>query len=258
MAGMRWYSCGEDAIPAGESWLVPRERERLARMRFTKRRTEYQLRRCAGKRAVAAALDLPHDPATLGRIAMLNAPGGAPYAELDGSPAGFDVSLTDRAGHAVALLGEPGSMPSGSLGVDLEIVEARSAGFVADFLTPPEQAYVAAERERAGVDGWDAAANLIWSAKEAALKVQRVGLRADTRSVVVTVQPVARDDGWGVLGIQSAAGESFTGWWRRDGAFLLTLATRAPAPPPAAMPGSGDLSRAIPTHSWLANPLALP
>ncbi|MEI2779536.1 MAG: 4'-phosphopantetheinyl transferase superfamily protein [Tetrasphaera sp.] len=255
MSQMRWFSCGEDAVPPGEAWLVARERERLARMRFTKRRSEYLLRRCAGKRAIAAALDLAPEAATLGRIAMLNAPGGAPYAEVDGAPAGFDVSLTDRAGQAVALLGEPGSMPSGSLGIDLEIVETRSAGFVADFLTPPEQQWVYAERERAGVDGWDAAANLIWSAKEAALKVLRVGLRADTRSVVVSVHPVDREDGWGRLAIAAAGGATFPGWWRRDGAFLLTMATRLPVDPPGLLPGSADLAGAVPVHSWLANPL---
>jgi 4'-phosphopantetheinyl transferase len=255
--GLRWLACGEDVVPAGEGWLVPRERERLSRMRFTKRRTEYLLRRCAGKRAVAASLGLPTDEASLARIAMLNAPGGAPYVEIDGQRADFDISLTDRAGQAVALVGPSGSMAAGTLGIDLEIAEPRSAGFVADFLTPPEQQWVADQRAAHGADGWDAAANLIWSAKEAALKVLRVGLRADTRSVVVTVHPVARADGWGELLIDGGA-QAFPGWWRRDGAFLLTLATRTPTPPPAPMPGSADLGVAIPTHSWMANPVHRP
>lgn len=255
-SGLRWFACGEDAIPAGEEWLVARERERLSRMRFTKRRNEYLLRRCAGKRAVAAALGLPTDPAGLARIGMLNAPGGAPYVEVDGGRPGLEVSLTDRAGQAVALVGPEGSLAGGTIGIDLEIVEMRSEGFVADFLTAPEQEYVAAERARAGSDGWDAAANLVWSAKEAALKVQRVGLRADTRSVVVTVVPVARDDGWGELAIAAASGEQYAGWWRRDGAFLLTIATLGAADPPAPLPGSADLAAAEPVHSWLANPVA--
>jgi len=254
--GLQWFACGEDAIPGGTDWLVPRERERLAGMRFTKRRTEYLLRRCAGKRAVATAYGLGEAPATLARIAMLNAPGGAPYVEIDGVRTDFDISLTDRAGHAVALLGPPGSMAAGTLGIDLEIVEPRSEGFVADFLTRPEQDWVGSERDRGAADGWDAAANLIWSAKEAALKVQRVGLRADTRSVLVTVHPLTRSDGWGELAIASTSGDRFVGWWRRDGAFVLTLATRAAGEPPSRLPGGADLAASTPVHSWLANPLA--
>ncbi|MFN8096777.1 MAG: 4'-phosphopantetheinyl transferase superfamily protein [Dermatophilaceae bacterium] len=253
--GLRWLACGENVVPSGESWLVPRERERLARMRFTKRRSEYLLRRCAGKRAVAAAYGLEVTEARLADIAMLNAPGGAPYVEIGGVRADFDISLTDRAGQAVALVGPSGSMAAGTLGIDLEIVEPRSEGFVADFLTPPEQAWVRAQRAASGADGWDAAANLVWSAKEAALKVLRVGLRADTRSVVVTILPAARADGWGELVVDGGAGVRFPGWWRRDGAYLLTLATRVPTEPPAILPGSANLGSAIPTHSWMAQPI---
>ena len=253
---LAWFSCGEDAIPDGIEWLSAAERGRQATMRFTKRRTEYLLRRCVGKRAVAILLDLPSDPAGLARVALLNAPGGAPYVEVDGVRPPLEVSLTDRAGQAVALVGPTGSMAQGALGIDLEIVEPRSLGFVSDFLTCSEQRWVRAEHARAGDDGWNAAANLLWSAKEAALKVQRVGLRADTRTVEVTAQPVTRTDGWGALAIRSTSGEHFTGWWRRDGHYVLTLATRNDLPPPNSLPGSAALSEAVPTHSWLAQPLA--
>lgn len=258
MTPVRWIACAETDIPVGDDWLVPAEQRRLARYTFTKRRVEYLVRRLAGKTAVATALGLPLDPAyrsrTLGRIGMLNRMGGAPYAELDGRPAPFDISLTDRSGHAVALLGDEGTMESGSLGVDLEIVEPRSEGFVRDYLTAPEQAWVYAERERAGEDGWEFGANLIWSAKEAALKVLRVGLRADTRTVIVHVDSAVRPDGWAPLVMETVRGEVFPGWWRRDGIFLLTIATREPVPPPAPLPGSETLATAQPIVSWLANP----
>ena len=71
----------------------------------------------------------------------------------------------------------------GRVGCDVEIVEPRSAGFVADFLTPAEQEYVASRPD----EDRHAAANLIWSAKESALKVLRTGLRRDTLSVEVTI-----------------------------------------------------------------------
>jgi len=251
---VQWLAVSEHGIPAGEEWLVPFELRRVSAYRFTKRRTEYLLRRYAGKRAVATALGMPFDPMSLHRIGMLNRMGGAPYAEVDERPAPFDISLTDRAGHAIALLGDPGSMESGSLGVDLEIVEKRSESFVGDYLTAPEQAWVHAQRAVGGQDRWDFAANLLWSAKEAALKVLRVGLRADTRSVEVDVDLTVRSDGWGHLVMKTARGQVFPGWWRRDGIFLLTIATREPTPPPTLMPGSEDLSMAAPIASWLANP----
>jgi 4'-phosphopantetheinyl transferase len=252
---MRWLARGERAIPAGTAWLTDVEARRAGSMKYTKRRTEYLLRRFAGKSAVASVAGLDADPATLGRIAVLNRPTGAPYVQVDGADLGLDISLTDRAGWAVCLV----APDLGAVGVDLEIVEPRSAGFVRDFLTPAEQELVAAV---AAPDGWDAAANLVWSAKESALKVLRTGLRADTRTVEVTIaEPAAIgpvEAGWQRLTVARGA-EHFPGWWRRDGAFLLTVvAASGLSEPPQVLAGSADLAGAAPIHSWLANPLADP
>lgn len=253
---MQWTAVVEEQIPAGVEWLSTAEFTRAAGMRFTKRRNEYLLRRLAGKRAVATALWGADTTRVedLGRVALLNRPTGAPYAEVDRQPAGLDVSLTDRAGCGVALVGDPGTMSAGSLGIDIEIVEPRSAAFVTDYLTAPEQDYVAS-RATQTPDGHNVAANLMWSAKEAALKVLRVGLRADTRRVVVTIDHTVRADGWAQLHVDSGH-DTFPGWWRRDGDFLLTLCTRQPCEPPSILPGSIDLAGARPTHSWTANPVA--
>lgn len=252
---LRWYACGEDRIPAGADWLHPFEAGRLARYRFTKRRTEYLLRRTAGKCAVAAALGLAvRDERDLGRIGVLTAPGGAPYVVLDDQPCGLEVSLTDRAGYAVCLVGPEGTAASvGGLGVDAEIVEHRSQDFVRDFLTGREQHWLTGQLVGAP-DAYAAGANLIWSAKEAALKVQRVGLRADTRSVDVSVLRGHRADGWARLTVDHHGG-AYPGWWRRDGVFLLTVVTRRPCEPPLPLPGSADLATAHPRHSWVHNPL---
>jgi 4'-phosphopantetheinyl transferase len=265
---MRWLVRGEAAIPSGSAWLAPPEASRAASMRFTKRRTEYRLRRFAGKCAVAAVLGLPEDPATLASIAVLNARTGAPYVEVDGARIGMDVSLTDRAGWAVCLVGAD----LGAVGCDLEIVEPRSEGFVRDFLTPTEQQRVAAARDAHGPDGWDATANLIWSAKESALKVLRTGLRADTRTVEVMLgggsagagvpgagaAAGAAAEGWNALTVATTLG-SLPGWWRRDGTFLLTVVAGDPdalEQPPKELPGSAPLGAAAPVHSWVDRPLA--
>ncbi len=256
---MQWLARGEREVPVGQQWLTATEAQRAASMKFTKRRTEYLLRRFAGKSAVAAVTGLASDPTGLGRIGVLNRRTGAPYVQVDGAELGLDVSLTDRAGWAVCLV----APDLGAVGVDLEIVEPRSSGFVRDFLTPAEQALVA---DVPGPDGFDAAANLIWSAKESALKVLRTGLRADTRSVEVTIaDPPAIADprgsgdtqgaGWRRLHVAAGA-DRFPGWWRRDGVFLLTVvAASGLAEPPTMLVGSADLAHAEPIHSWVAKPL---
>ncbi len=252
---MQWLTRGEVQVPAGQQWLTAAEAARASGMRFTKRRNEYLVRRYAGKCAVAAAVGIAADPVSLGRIGVLNRRTGAPYVEVDGRTLGLDISLTDRAGWAVCLVGPD----LGAVGVDLEIVEPRSAGFVSDFLTPAEQAVVAGAP---GPDGHDAAANLIWSAKESALKVLRTGLRADTRTVEVVLEDpggitagAGRADGWQRLAVSS--GDSrFPGWWRRDGVFLLTMVAASGLDhPPQELPGSADLTRAEPIHSWVTRPL---
>jgi 4'-phosphopantetheinyl transferase len=249
---MQWLVRGEEQVPAGHQWLTGTEAARAAGMRFTKRRNEYLVRRYAGKCAVATAVGLPADPVSLGRIGVLNRMTGAPYVEVDGRTLGLDISLTDRAGWAVCLVGPD----LGAVGVDLEIVEPRSDGFVSDFLTPAEQAVVAADPSR---DWHHAAANLIWSAKESALKVLRTGLRADTRTVEVVLEdPAGISTGagkWQRLSVASGA-RRFPGWWRRDGVFLLTVvAASGLDEPPQELPGSADLTQAQPIHSWVTHPL---
>lgn len=227
-------------------------------MRFTKRRNEYLLRRWVGKRTVAARAGLDTDPDALARIEVLNRMTGAPYIAIEGTLAPWDVSLSDRAGSAVAVVGASGAGGSAALGIDLEVVEPRSEGFVTDFLTPAEQEWV---RGPAAADprlGQDAAANLVWSAKEAALKVLRLGLRADTRSVEITVVSEPRDDGWAPFTAVQRGGVVMPGWWRRDGVYLLTVSAASELEPPAALTGAMDLAVATPVHSWVGNPLVIP
>jgi 4'-phosphopantetheinyl transferase len=90
-----WLARGEDAMPVDPAWLTAGEAERAAGLRYTKRRTDYLLRRLAAKHAVAAAVGLSAQPgggpdaATLAQIEVRNYPSGAPYVLLDGSPCGL-------------------------------------------------------------------------------------------------------------------------------------------------------------------------
>jgi len=206
---------------------------------------------------------------------------------VDGQPLGADLSITDRAGWAVCVLGH-------RVGCDLELVEPRSAGFVQDFFTEAEQRFVAradgperagaeqagaeqagaeqagaeqagaeqagaeqAGAEQAGAEqadqDRDVAANLIWSAKESTLKVLRTGLRRDTRSVEVAVGAPAAG-GWGRLSVRSTEGGRFAGWWRHDGRFVLTVVSTTDTPPPVGLGDPSALTAAQPRHSWYERP----
>ena len=253
-----WWAGHEDALPEGLEWLSARERARCDVMRFTKRRNEYLLRRWVGKRTVAARVGLDTDPAALARIEVLNRMTGAPYVEIAGALAPWDISLSDRAGCAVAVIGGATTGEAPALGIDLEVVEPRSEGFVTDFLTPAEQDWVRGPATEDPRLGHDAAANLVWSAKEAALKVLRVGLRADTRSVEITVESEPRGDGWARFAAAQQIGQVMPGWWRRDGVYLLTVCAQGPLDPPSVLPGATDVARATPVHSWVVSPLVTP
>jgi 4'-phosphopantetheinyl transferase len=248
---MWWLAQGEPDVPAGNDWLSVHEREVLAGIRFTKRHVEFRTRRWAAKRAVTALLGRDDSTAALAAVEIGHHVGGAPFVRIDGREAAVEISLSDRAGWAVCLVGAPGR-GLGPLGVDLEIVEPRSEGFAADFFTAAERLHVAGLAAGAARD---AAANLIWSAKEAALKVLKVGLRADTREVTVDLAGTPRSDGWAPLTVTARDGRVFPGWWRRDGDFLLTIAGSAPCAPPQLLDGGADLATAVPVHSWLERPL---
>ncbi len=241
-------------MPTTLDWLTAHEREHLGSIRFTKRRTEYLTRRWTTKQSVATVLGLDRTLESVARVEVRHRDSGAPYVLLDGGPADVDVSMSDRSGWAVCLVGPPGSSASGTLGIDLEVVEPRTDAFVADFFTAAEHDYV---RSLDDVADRHEAANLIWSAKEAALKVQQVGLRVDTRTVEVTLDGRdrgERTDGWRPMTITGHNG-AMPGWWRRDGVFLLTIAFAAPSDPPTSLTTGSDLATATPRHSWVERPV---
>ncbi len=247
---MWWLAHGEHEVPLSVGWLSPHEREHLVSIRFTKRRNEYLTRRWTAKQAIATVLDIDRSPSSLTRVEVRHRPNGAPYVHLDGRAAKLDVSMSDRAGWAVCLVGPPGSAESGTLGIDLEVVEPRSDEFVTDFFTPSEFEHV---RGLADLDQRHEAANLIWSAKEAALKVQQVGLRVDTRTVEVRLRGERRPDGWNSMIVTGADGP-MPGWWRRDGVFVLTIACDVHREPPELLPTGSNLADAVPVHSWVDRP----
>jgi 4'-phosphopantetheinyl transferase len=235
-----WLSQGMADLPADDGWLSPREAAWIAGMRFPKRRNEFRLGRWTAKRALASYLG--RDGSSLRSIEIDRAPDGAPAPLVDGRPAPAYVTMTDRADQAVCLVGPSGQ----AIGCDLELVEPRSDAFVADFLTPAEQALVAVARGEAR----DLIANLVWCAKESALKVLRTGLRRDTRGVEVSFPEGPGASGWAPLRVRTAEGATFPGWWQRFGAFVLAVAAASAFSPPRPLVDPPGLLTARPGSSW--------
>jgi 4'-phosphopantetheinyl transferase len=231
IGAVRWLTCDRAELPDGLDWLAPDERVRVETLRFALRRADFLLGRWIAKRLIAAVL-----PDTrLAAISIRAAADGAPEAFLDGAPLPLTVSLSHRAGRALAAVGD-----AGALGADLELVEPRSALLVADFFTAAEAAAVAA----CPPAGRDRAIALIWSAKESALKARRTGLREDPRRIrveadAITAPADAGSEGaWRALRIAIEGGPELAGWWCDDAGFVLTIAGDALAAGPGPREGA--------------------
>jgi 4'-phosphopantetheinyl transferase len=248
-----WLSQGEEDVPSSREWLAADECRRAEAMRYAKRRSDYLLGRWTAKQAVARVLGGRTEPVRLAAIEIRNVVDGpargAPRVFADGRPAPLSISMTDRAGWGVCAVSE-GEV---ALGCDLELVEPRSPAFVRDYLTAGERARLEAA---ASEDDARRLANLIWSAKESALKILRTGLRRDTRSVEVSVDDQPVTGGWCRLVVAAEEGPRFSGWWRRYGDFLLTLAAGSDVDPPCSLVDPPSLACAVPSHRWMAAPLA--
>ena len=196
-------------VPSGDSWLGDRERGVLAGLRLVKRRDDWRLGRWTSKSAVGAWLGVPVD-----RIEILAASDGAPVAWLRGVRAPVSVSLSHRAGCALAAVADVPAV----VGCDLELVEPRSGAFVREWLTGDEQRAV----ERLTGTARDRTANLLWTAKEAAAKVRREGLRLDVRRA--SVELGAARAGWQPLVVVWEDGGRTAGWWRAAAGWVMSIA----------------------------------
>lgn len=213
----------ERDVPESNDWLSARERNHLRSFKFPKRCADWRLGRWAAKCAMAALRNISFNADLLARIEICPAPSGAPRLFLDEVPADVTISLSHRAGTAICAL----ARASARLGCDLELIEAHSAAFVADYFTPEEQDLI---HRAASGDRWRMAA-MLWSAKESALKALQEGLRRDTRSVLVKAAPPL-GEAWGPVQVQCVEGDVFQGWWRESEGIVRTIvADRASSVP---------------------------
>jgi 4'-phosphopantetheinyl transferase len=220
-----WLTQGFEDLPPDDDWLSVRERTILEGFRVTKRHDEWRLGRWTAKLTVAAALGETVSPASLEILASGD---GHPEAFDQGGSVPLSLSLSHSAARGLAVVA-PGGM---AVGCDIESIEDRTSTFVTDYFTSPEADAVRA----AGPERRELLATLLWSAKESALKALRTGLRADTRSIEVSVPDTTTVvDGWSPLGIDKSR---LSGWWRREASAVLTVVTDSPLGPPARAAGS--------------------
>ena len=224
MSELGWITRWRAEVPPGEGWLGPREREVLNGLRFPKRRDDWLVGRFTAKLAVSEWLGIPAE-----RVEIIAAGDGAPEPYVSGERAAVALSLSHRAGVAVCMVAAAGTR----LGCDLELAEPRRPAFVADWFTAGEREAVA----RADPADRALLLALLWSAKESALKALRVGLRFDTRWVVVDPPALGAAGRWLPLTVRHPAGaQVFPGWWRHDAGRVITMVAGSPGQVAAAEP----------------------
>lgn len=204
-------------LPADPGWLHPAAAARAAALRTERRRRDHLLGRYAAACLLARHLGLP--TTDLRRLDLRPAPDGAPEPWLDGRPLALSLSISHREGHAAAAIAPAGI----GVGVDLERIEPRSAAFLDQWLWPEEAATVRASPDPA------LRANLLWSAREAALKVLRTGLRLDPRAVRLELPGEGHLPASGTLRWWLEGGVPAPAGWQRRGDLLLTWAVGAEA-----------------------------
>lgn len=160
--------------------LSPREETILAGLTLLPRRRKWLLGRWAAKRLLgelaAEGSDLvPEDWRR--HWSILNDEAGVPYVDQEGQgrlPLSLSISHRGDWGLAAIALS-----PGTTIGADLETVEPRDPALVRQFFSESEANRVGKS------DAADRTVARMWSAKEAVLKAMGIGLRHDTRDIVV-------------------------------------------------------------------------
>ncbi len=228
MRALNWLLQHCNDLPDDSHWLTANEKDRVAAMRFEKRRADWLLGRWTAKHALAAYVNSCVGVGLrLQDIEISNDADGAPHARYEGAGKCCALSISHRGGAALCVV----APASRRIGCDLELIEERSAEFVGDYFTATERCFV---RDARAEDKACLTA-LIWSAKESALKALSLGLRLDTRAVEVVRYGWGNvsQGNWQPLTLRSVkATQTFHGWWCTLDNRVLTMLATVPAKPP--------------------------
>jgi 4'-phosphopantetheinyl transferase len=217
---IHWLTRRRSQVPDNNDWLTPDERAVLAGLRVLKRRSDWRLGRWAAKCLLRARLDRRFRIRCHGDIEVRAAADGGPVVLIHGQPAPITLSISHSNGVGLCALVERET----SMGCDTELIEPRTAAFVSDFFSGQERDLVG----RVRAEDKPFVETLIWSAKESVLKALRVGLRRDTRSVVVDVgdRVARRGAAWQPFAARCTDdGDVFSGLWMSAAGHVHTVAT---------------------------------
>ncbi len=209
--------------------LSPREEKILSGLGIVPRRRKWLLGRIAVKRLVrqvSGELDLADS-----EISVLNQPSGEPFVLIEGRGGWqFPISISHRSEVGMAAVSMD---PRAHIGADLETVEERDSALIRQFFTDDEAAAV-----ETSADERNLAMARIWSAKEAVLKLVGLGLRIDTRGVVVSLrgeEVAGCPEGWQPIDVTVTAKlprqdvlDGLRVVWRREADCVLTVACSQP------------------------------
>jgi phosphopantetheinyl transferase len=222
----------QPALAQGHPWpglLSPREESILSGLGIVPRRRKWLLGRLAAKRLVREMSPEAH--LVDSHISILNQPSGEPFVLVEGHGGwSFPISISHRS--AIGMAAAP-THPHARIGADLETIEPRDEALVRQFFTDDEAAAVEASGE-AGSEARNLVMARIWSAKEAVLKLVGLGLRIDTRGVVVRLTGEPFDgcpEGWMPIQVGVVAAlprrdflDGLRVVWRREPDCVLTVA----------------------------------
>ena len=205
------------SVPLHDDWLTDAERRVRQGLAVPKRASDWRLGRWVGKEAVGRALGAPHLPPD--QVEILASSGGAPVVTVRSAGDRTDVCIS--LSHAWGMGFAAAARGPLRIGCDVEAVRPRSDAFVSDYFTAPEAQRVR-QAPPADQPTW---ANLVWSAKESALKALGEGLRLDTRAVEVMLTDQESFDGWRAFTAATPGGGTLHGHWRASGGFVWTFVT---------------------------------
>ena len=230
-SGPWWRVEKLERVPSDLDWLSSEEQRHLGRLQVEKRRRDWLLGRWTAKSALCRLPYLANSSVPPPDLTIRQAADGAPEALLRGRRLPLSLSISHRAGWGLCALAAEDMLA----GCDLEVVESRSSGFLSDYFTDEEQAFI---RTVPGLHV-DQIATLYWAAKESTLKALRVGLRADTRRIQISTTAASGTFArWGRLAVEDAESDlPFGAWGTMMGELAAVLVTSPPSREPSKLEG---------------------
>lgn len=224
-----WLLQDKTDLPNDDAWLSPQERSILKEMQFPKRQEDWKLGRWTAKQLIYSYLKtIDSRTHYFSELEILAEEDGAPQLFIQQKPFPLKISLSHRANTAFCVL-DPFIR---EVGCDLELIEERSDAFISDYFTFEEKLKVIIVPD----SDKSLFANLIWSAKESALKTLHQGLKSDTRSIVIQFSDTTNYQDWNQLKARSSEFvKELYGWWRVINGFVLTIMTDSPTAAPIVM-----------------------